>query len=391
MDIDKIKTLLIEVGHISDHYEKMANLSGENFNVFRTLNLQSSEVRMHSAILAEFLNPKGSHGQNDLFLKLFINQFKSKIIDFDSKVKDFDTKTSIAEVEKHTGVINTDYTQGGRIDILITDGKNNHIIIENKIYAYDQKNQLIRYYNFDKKALLFYLNLFGTEPNDISTDGKLESDKYTVISYSYDIIEWLEKCKKEAVSLPIIRETIVQYINLLKYLTNQTQISKMKDEIKKIIALNPDYIDSIEKCSDALQSIVSETKSQFEKIFNEKFHERSIQLKNGLSIVINWLDDADGVQFHYIVRKQEENVSNSELGKEYASVLKEIDNGFYSNPSHFGYFNPKPFFPKQRFIQLDKREILKLNTDNSYLVRFVDDLIRQEEEITAELIKRIDK
>ena len=46
---------------------------GENFNIFKTLGMQTSEVRLHSAFLAELLNPNGSHGLKDKFLKAFLN------------------------------------------------------------------------------------------------------------------------------------------------------------------------------------------------------------------------------------------------------------------------------------------------------------------------------
>jgi cell division protein FtsA len=62
-------------------------------------------------------------------------------------------------VEKYTGIINEDYTSGGRLDIVITDNSNNRVIIENKIFAGDQKNQLLRYYNFDKRSIILYLTL----------------------------------------------------------------------------------------------------------------------------------------------------------------------------------------------------------------------------------------
>ncbi|MBX7243353.1 MAG: hypothetical protein K1X92_16560, partial [Bacteroidia bacterium] len=41
----------------------------------------------------------------------------------------------------------------------------------------------------------------------------------------------LESCKKEAVNYPILRETITQYIHLLKFLTNQTTNQIMNNEI----------------------------------------------------------------------------------------------------------------------------------------------------------------
>ena len=83
---------------------------------------------MHSAFLAELLNPNGSHGQKDTFLKLFTNAFcfKEKVID---------TTSCRIKVEDHIGLISADRTQGGRMDIVITDKHFNQIIIENKIYA----------------------------------------------------------------------------------------------------------------------------------------------------------------------------------------------------------------------------------------------------------------
>jgi hypothetical protein len=45
--------------------------------------MESDEVKTHSRFLAELLNPKGSHGQKDVFLKKFVERFG--IIDFEIK------------------------------------------------------------------------------------------------------------------------------------------------------------------------------------------------------------------------------------------------------------------------------------------------------------------
>ena len=45
---------------------------GEHFNIFEILGIKTSEVRLHSAIIAELLNPNGNHGLGDKFLKAFI-------------------------------------------------------------------------------------------------------------------------------------------------------------------------------------------------------------------------------------------------------------------------------------------------------------------------------
>lgn len=382
MKINDIKTLMIDVGHISNHYREIVKITGGEFNVFKTLGLQSSEVRLHSAILTDLLNPLGSHGQGDLFLKIFVRQ---------QRITGFDTKSAIAEYEKNTGFINSDYTKGGRIDILITDKYNKHIIIENKIYAGDQKNQLLRYYNFDKNAYLFYLNLFGAKPSEFSANTLISESQYSIISYSYDIIEWLEECKRDAVSLPFIRETIGQYINLLKQLTNQATEEKMKDEIKKAITNNPDYIDSIELCSQVIQSTVNETKTQFMSMFESLFPSQIIYSDNDVSIKIHWGEDGDGIYFGYQAFKGEENISNSDIALQYGEIFRNIDSDIHSSPWNFAWFNPIPVKRYQRFEHLDKKEIFKMNSNTDYLKSFIEGLIQKENDIRKEFLNRLGK
>lgn len=114
---------------------------GENFNIFQVLGLESSEVRLHSAFLAELLNPKGTHGLGDKFLKSFL----SLVVNHYRPLFKLDTTSAEVSVEYYIGQISDDYSEGGRIDILICDEYKNTIIIENKIYACDQYLQLSRY------------------------------------------------------------------------------------------------------------------------------------------------------------------------------------------------------------------------------------------------------
>src|SRR5688500_17218697 len=81
MATGNINNLLQQIIAINKKYEGIADITGENFNIFRILKVDSNEVRTHSAFLAELLNPKGSHGQKDVFLKLFIEYFNIKEID----------------------------------------------------------------------------------------------------------------------------------------------------------------------------------------------------------------------------------------------------------------------------------------------------------------------
>jgi len=228
MEIHQFQNLLNQVKAITARYKKINELTGENFNIFQILKLESSEVRMHSAFLAELLNPKGSHGQKDIFLKLFVEAFcfKENIIE---------TISCKVKVEDHIGLISTDKTQGGRIDITITDANNHQIIIENKIYAGDQNHQLLRYYNYSENADIIYLTLDGKDAEKHSKGDLNEGEHYKKYSYKYDIINWLELCRKEVAIYPIVREAITHYINLIKHLTNQTINQTMEEEISDLL------------------------------------------------------------------------------------------------------------------------------------------------------------
>ncbi len=271
-----IQNLLSQVSVINKKYIELANQTGENFNIFRVLKLSSSEVRLHSALLAELLNPIGSHGMKDVFLKLFIQ----KCLPIQpNEIGNYKIENATVEVEKWTGNINTENYTGGYIDILIRIASKT-IIIENKIYAGDQDSQLRRYYNspynLDKHADLIYLTLDGKEAIEASTKNK-EHPKDIIhpicLSYSYNIKEWLELCKKEAVDFPLVRETITQYIYLIKHLTNQTMNEDMKNDLIKLITTNPENIKSAQEIADSWENckfeIINSLKEDFEKIANE--------------------------------------------------------------------------------------------------------------------------
>lgn len=271
-----MKNLLNKVAEISKKYEELNKTSGNNFNVFNVINVTSDEVRLHSKFLAELLNPKGTHGQNDIFLHLFVKQFKIEL----------DTPSAIVEVEKYIGVKTK--TTGGYLDIYVKDDKNKSFIIENKIYAPDQENQLLRYYNFDSNNLL-YLNLLGDEPSRDSyvfdEDNKLELDNdFKIISYKSDIIEWLTACRKEAVELPLLREGITHYINLIKILTGQSINNKMNTEIRDYIASSTDNLKQAALIGDNMIAAKIKIQWSFWESLKEKMEAKDLELIDEKSV-----------------------------------------------------------------------------------------------------------
>lgn len=236
--MEKINELLRQVEVIICHHKEMAHLSGEDFNIFKIIDATTDEVNVHSAFIAELLNPEGSHGQGAVFLELFVKLMN---------ISNFNCGKAKVEVEKCIGPLRNNDSEGGRLDIIVCDNLGQHITIENKIYAGDQRNQLIRYYNYSPNNL-FYLTLDGKDASDISAkDNKrkiiLVSGKhYTPISYREDIIGWLEACRKEAATQPILREGITHYINLIRHLTNQSINKTMNEELVKTLVSTPEKL-----------------------------------------------------------------------------------------------------------------------------------------------------
>lgn len=225
--VEDCKVLLIGAQRVVRHQEEIKQLRGEHFNVFTILNMESKENATHSAFLGELLDPHGSHFKGNLFLKLFLQTIKHE---------GFDIATAKVELEHVIGSRNDVDKTGGRIDIFLQDKRNNFISIENKIYAIDQFAQIERYINYKKgRNTVYYLTLGGNEPSDASKGNLTEDDNYYCISYRHTIIEWLTLCLKESVEQPILRESIKQYIILLKKLTNQLTDNAMATEIQDLI------------------------------------------------------------------------------------------------------------------------------------------------------------
>ena len=218
----ELQNLLQQVATISQKNTEILNATGGRFNMFRICGVNHYE-NTHSAIIAELLNPKGTHSLKSELLEAFLS-----LIDKDFVPTDFNPSNA---------TVYTEYTTDkGRIDILIKDTNKNALIIENKIYAADQYEQLKRYEQFAKKEFkayqIYYLTLWGSEASLQSGEGV----NYLTISYADTIIRWLDKCIALSARLPLVRETLIQYSNHLKILTNQDMNAKNQEEIVKTLA-----------------------------------------------------------------------------------------------------------------------------------------------------------
>lgn len=244
---------------------------GKSFNIFNVLGLTSNEVKLHSALIAELLNPDGAHGMKDQFLKAFI-----EVLD----ISDFNLKTKSALVEKEKYIGRKTQTTGGILDIIVADTYR-AIVIENKIYAPDQNNQLLRYKNFAQKYedyKLYYLTLHCCNAKDtsIGLHSSMNHDDYECISYEKHILDWINKCIELSSEKPLVNNVLVAYSNLIKQLTSQDDplhdkmISLMTDKeyalaVAEILELEDDWFLSLLKryVFDELQKFANENSLEF--------------------------------------------------------------------------------------------------------------------------------
>lgn len=252
--LENISNLLNQVSIIKKKYDDLAEYTGENYNVYNVLGIYNDELS-HSKIIGDLLNVKGCHRQKDTFLKLFLNEING----FEENTEqlkvlhNFKTENSRTHIEKYIGKVEFSNGQGGRIDILIQEGTNN-IIIENKVWADDQYLQLVRYNNEDKKAPIIYLTLDGKEPSSDSKGDLILGKEFICISYKVEIVRWLENCIKEMVNKPIIRESLNQYLVLVKQLTNQSKNNYMNEIVNSILC-NDNNFQSAKLILKSLNSI----------------------------------------------------------------------------------------------------------------------------------------
>ena len=213
------EALLAQARVLRDKHEALARASGQNFNLFAILDRETDEVHTHSAILAELLNPNGSHGQGAAFARLFAMRF-----DIDD-----------ADIEKAQVLREVTVAEGSRADILMVVG-GTCVVIENKIYADDQPKQLQRYHEYANgwpKSKVFYLTLRRDDPSEDSL-GDLPLEMVTCISYECDVLAWLDDCIKEVARIPQIREILAHYEVLLRKLTGKST-GELKVDLKKLL------------------------------------------------------------------------------------------------------------------------------------------------------------
>lgn len=256
LDIQRFFQEVASICALGQAQQEERNRKGENYNLFSILSIERYELK-HSALIANLLDPKGSHGCGDAFLRAFFEiALKGTAYPFE------ECTLPHSYTEYYTGPIAGD--TGGRIDILVTSSDYG-LIIENKIYAGDQDKQLTRYDNYGKETfgaggyLLVYLTLYGYDASKESTATKsAEEVGYLRLSYAEDILRWLEQCVRLADNKPLVRESLNQYIRTIKQLTYQDMNQENIQTIIDLAVDHPEVVATLSSKRDAIAQGIRE-------------------------------------------------------------------------------------------------------------------------------------
>lgn len=289
-----LKTVSTEIQLINTSKRLYAKQLAPDFSIFNYIATNETNL---SYILADLLNPKGSHQQDDLFLKNFI-----KICLPDLQCQEWngflDNLTNIrVETEKPT-------SDNRRMDIYLTNGKKYGICIENKPYARDQKDQLSDYYKELKNREHSYQHLVYLSqnlPSDYSVKSEdLEqwqtNNEFSHISYN-KLVNWLNACKADCQNASVL-EFINQFIKFIqKRFMGLSDMSEQDAIINAIIESNESFVSAI-KIANQIPILQRNLIGKLNEQLNEKINQNpNYQLHQSKPILLDNNKKIHGIEF----------------------------------------------------------------------------------------------
>lgn len=270
----KIKIIIKEVK------EKMKKFPPQ-FCIFDVVNLQRHE-NYNSNLLAKFLKINIENEATKLsFVKDFLIYLNDKFKWGYYGLKNIEELEEINHLD--IKIKREEYAGSRRIDLFISYKKDFAIIIENKIYAGEQDNQLDDYYQNKKKdnyknLYMIFLTPSGYEPYTLSEKSKKElGNNFQTLKHS-DIALWLENIlenekysflhdsnilfkdndNKYIKDYRLLKSAMIQTIHNANMISNNTkELDMTKAKIQKLLEDN--IFQDIQTVEDA---------EEYKKIFN---------------------------------------------------------------------------------------------------------------------------
>lgn len=265
-------TIIDNIQSINREDAELLRNKGGDFNIFTILRKENDEVNLHSKFIYELIRHDETHGQTNLFVKLFLFH-----------VLDIDIEDEKIHVRRE------DYTEEKkRIDFVI-ETSNYLIGIEMKVDAKDQQYQLFDYYEElklrkkqnNKNIKLFYLTKFGHKPSKDSTKD-LHKKFIGLISFEYQIARWLNACIQKVENIPKLKELLIQYLTLVEHLTGQ--LSKSKEKKMDELIIDKSNIEAIHQLVQHYPHIWAKKEMEFWEKLYKKIQKINIYKENNFEL-----------------------------------------------------------------------------------------------------------
>ena len=271
---------------LQEAYEKSKDYLYEDslrFNLLSIIEKDRDEAHVHSKVIYNLLSQNWGKKDKETFLTLFL--------------KEIGIEDEIIYNEKWEVTREKEYQldeKKARPDFVI-ESQHYIYIIEMKIDADDQPEQLIRYQEFakeqHKKYKIFYLTLDGhnASKKSIGEEENLEENQkveYTNISFKEEILNWLENCLKLVEGKENKLACINQYIASINKILGEKE-TKIKDNILKSVKDIKNAISLYGKLNDKLQV----TLENFMSLLKENLGKRAIYYKKYVKDYYNYTLD----------------------------------------------------------------------------------------------------
>ncbi|MAC21825.1 MULTISPECIES: PD-(D/E)XK nuclease family protein [Marinobacter] len=297
-----------------------------DFNLLSSVLSVNDEVRLHTRFIYALLNPKGKHYQGTRFLELFLKAIGRQ---------DWLDLTSVTVLKEHCPD-----GQGDQIDLWITDGKR-QIVIENKLNAQDQPQQVARYLEVINATdpaqaddtLFIYLTKNRQAPSAFGLGGLtvchrtsrlLNTNSQPVAHYqnlSYrkntgqdSIHTWLESCANA--------------------IDRQSHIAWALQDYQAVVErATKEYVSKVKTLKDVLEEGIAEGK---------RHHEQAIQLASELpAIHASWLEQALTTNLEELFEPCVGNGDMTRIGPENAELLNPFVHSTFKDDASSLLYAPK--------------------------------------------------
>lgn len=262
-----------------------------------------------SRVLAHLLHPRGAHAQGTLFLEAFLKELKTcPCVHVNTNDDDEPHERFVADIPVLTDrtAVTTEHSIGGsgRIDILLRDGPNNAIAIENKPWGGDQKDQLHRYAEWlDQEGLKERLVVFlsNREPSEHSLPrDSAHRDRVVVMDFA-QLAECLRNAAHKA-KTPKVRDFVEGFADYLD--RNLTDDYPMEDNLLLDTLAKPENLRSVQVVHDLYPQLIRKAWKTFTDTLAAQ---AKVRYGDGLKIDMTPVADAHKAKTYFGLHYPEEN------------------------------------------------------------------------------------